>query len=86
MLIKVQFLRNGEPAGRRYTYKTDLDVAVGDKVLAGHDSIAQVVAVDVPEEEGAAFGDKLKSIDVKFIEDTEKPEDKLIFDEEVPAV
>lgn len=31
--IKVQFLRNGQPTGREYTYKTDLDVQLGEIVM-----------------------------------------------------
>lgn len=31
--IKVQFLRNGQPTGREYTYKTDLDVQLGETVM-----------------------------------------------------
>lgn len=71
MLVKVQFLRDGRPAGRRYTYRQaeGLALKVGDKVLAGRDSIAQVVETDVPDEEGAVFGSRLKTIDIKYIED-----------------
>lgn len=73
MLVKVQFLRNGEPAGRRYTYRKaeGLDLKIGDKVLAGQDSVAIIVETDVPEEEGAVFGDRLKTIDVKYIKEAE---------------
>ena len=76
MLIKVQFLREGKPAGRRYTYKTALEVKEGDLVMAGRDSVAQVVETDVPEEEGAVFGDRLKSIDVRYLpaEDAVSPD------------
>lgn len=31
--IKVQFLRNGQPTGREDTYKTDLDVQLGETVM-----------------------------------------------------
>ena len=68
MLVKVKFLRNGEPAGRPYTYLTDLAVALGDRVLAGK-SVAEVVELDVPAEEAAAFADRLKRIDVKFLDE-----------------
>lgn len=68
MLVKVRFLRNGEPAGRPYTYLTDLELEVGDRVLAGK-SVAEVVELDVPAEEAAAFADRLKRIDVKFLDE-----------------
>ena len=68
MLVKVRFLRNGEPAGRAYTYLTDLELQVGDRVLAGK-SVAEVVELDVPKEEVAAFADRLKRIDVKFLDE-----------------
>ena len=69
MLVKVQFLRDGKSAGHRYTYRTELDLQVGDLVLAGNRSTAQVVETGVPEEEGQAFGDRLKSIHLKFMPD-----------------
>ena len=60
-VIKVQFIKNGEPQGREYTYRTPVPVAVGDKVNV---SMSQgiVTAVDVPEQEIARFGDKAKEI------------------------
>lgn len=32
-LVKLKFLRNGEPSGREYTYISKSDVAVGDTVI-----------------------------------------------------
>lgn len=64
-VIKVKFLRNGQPSGRAYTYYTPEEVAVGDIVeLNSRDGIAKgvVVQVDVPEEEILVFGDGAKSI------------------------
>lgn len=60
-VIKVQFIKNGEPQGREYTYRTPVPVVVGDKVNV---SMSQgiVTAVDVPEQEIARFGDKAKEI------------------------
>lgn len=64
-VIKVKFLRNGEPSGRAYTYYTPEEVAVGDIVdLDSRNGIAQgvVTEVDVPEEEIMRFGDGAKAI------------------------
>lgn len=68
MLVKVKFVKNGKPAGRPYTYLTDLALQIGDRVLAGK-SVAEVVELDVPAEEVAAFADRLKRIDVKFLDE-----------------
>lgn len=77
MLVKVQFLRNGEPGGRKYTYVTGLDLRVGDLVIVPpSNSVAQVVELDVPVEEVAAFKDRLKRIDVKVVPKEESAEDK----------
>lgn len=77
MLVKVQFLRNGEPGGRKYTYVTALDLRVGDLVIVPpSNSVAQVVELDVPVEEVAAFKDRLKRIDVKVVPKEESAEDK----------
>lgn len=92
-VIRVQFLRNGQPSGRAYTYYTPEEVAVGDIVdLQSRDGIAQgvVVEVDVPIEEILAFGEGAKSILGKHageIEDTGKkhtalaPEIQKVFDD-----
>ena len=64
-VIKVKYLRNGQPFGRAYAYYTPVPVAVGDTVdLNSSKGVAQgiVTEVDVPEEEIAAFGDAAKSI------------------------
>lgn len=62
MLIKVKFLRNGQPYGRDYTYRSEISVEVGDHVElpSGGDGI--VTAVNVPELEVAAYADKVKKI------------------------
>ena len=53
MLIKVKVIDdNGQPKGRAYTYKSDIDVEVGDMVLAdmaGGDKILIVTETNVPE-------------------------------------
>lgn len=64
-IIKLRFLRDGEPSGREYTYFTNTEVAVSDLVeIDGKQGISQgvVTAVDVPEEEIAPFRDRAKTI------------------------
>ena len=64
-IIKLKFMRDGEPSGREYTYFTPAPVAVGDLVdLEGKQGIVQgvVTSVDVPEEEIAPFRDRAKTI------------------------
>ncbi len=54
MLIKVKIIDdNGQPKGRAYTYKSDIDVEVGDMVLAdmaGGDKILMVTEINVAEQ------------------------------------
>ena len=59
MFIKVRFLKNDKPYGKEYTYYTDDSnpVAVGDKI-----GNCVVTSVNIPEEEAAAFRDKIKNI------------------------
>lgn len=64
-VIKVKFLRNGQPSGRAYTYYTPVEVVVGDIVdLNSSKGVAQgvVTDVDVPADEILAFGDGAKAI------------------------
>ena len=71
-IIKLKFLRYGEPAGRDYTYFTPEPVAIGDLVdLEGKQGIVQgvITAVDVPEEEIAPFKDRAKTIIGKTAKD-----------------
>ena len=71
MLIKVQFLKNDKPHGRAYTYDSgEFVVAVGDKVTLPNGK-GMVTEVDVPEEEVAAFRDKIKAITGKIEESEE---------------
>lgn len=62
MIIKARFLRDGKPYGKEYTYLSDIDVSAGDAVMLTDTAQGIVTAVDVPEEEVAAFRDKLKKI------------------------
>lgn len=74
MLIKVQFLKGDKPSGREYTYRSNVPVKAGDKVQINSSAKGVVTEIDVPEEEVAAFADKVKSI-VGVVED-EKEEGK----------
>ena len=62
MLIKCKFLKDNAPAGREYTYRANMSVKVGDLVQINSSAKGIVTAVDVPEEEVAAFADKIKNI------------------------
>lgn len=72
MLIKCKFLKNGEPAGRDYTYKSTENVAKGDKVLLPGGGRGIVVMVNVPESEVEAFNDKIKYIEGRETADEAK--------------
>lgn len=70
-LVKVKFLKMGEPSGREYTYRSEIPVSVGEKVELPHAtptmldipySQGVVTQIDVPEAEIEAFKDKVKSI------------------------
>ncbi len=64
-IIKVKYLKQGTPHGREYTYKSPVEVKVGDIVGI---SVAQgvVTAVDVPESEIECFGENAKTILGKY--------------------
>ena len=70
MLIRVQFLKGEKPSGREYTYRSEVPVKAGDKVQINSSAKGIVTEVDVPEEEVAAFADKVKSI-VGLVEESE---------------
>lgn len=68
-IIKLKFLRNGQPSGREYCYLTPEPVMVGDIVeFDSRDGVAKgiVTQIDVPEEEIARFGANAKSIHGKL--------------------
>lgn len=67
MLIKVKFLKNEVPQGREYTYESLNPVNVEDKVIIGNVT-AVVTEINVPEEEVAAYRDKIKTINGKVEE------------------
>ena len=62
MLIRCRFLKDRKPSGRDYTYCTSEKFKVGDVVQISSSAKGIVTEVDVPEEEVAAFADKVKSI------------------------
>lgn len=61
-LIKCRFLKDNQPTGKAYTYDSPVAVKPGDIVQINSSATGVVVEVDVPEEEVAAFRDKVKSI------------------------
>lgn len=68
-LVKLKFLRGGEPQGREYTYISKEKVKVGDTVIVRkpdtHGAEAPkgiITMVDVSETEVESFKDKLKEI------------------------
>ena len=78
-VIKVQFLRNGNPAGKEYTYFTPEPVAVGDTVdidapLQEKPTQGMVTKINVPISEIAAFKDRAKTIIGKSKPETETKE------------
>lgn len=63
MYIKVRFLKNGEPNGREYTYKSTSPVRVGQEVILPGGGNGIVTEINVPEGNVAAFADKVKEIE-----------------------
>ena len=67
-LVKLKFLRKGEPSGKEYSYISKEDLSVGDTVIVreaeeGKDAPKGIVtAVNVPESEVESFKDRLKEI------------------------
>ena len=59
------------PYGKEYTYRSAENVAVGDYVQVNPMATGIVTAVNVPEDEIAAFVDKIKTITGKIEEDKE---------------
>lgn len=96
MLIKVKVTdEDGHTKGRAYTYQSDIDVAVGDLVvadMAGHDKTLLVVetGIDPSETEGADFIIKtIKGLasDIDVTEATEEPSiDIKIEKESLPVI
>ena len=61
MYIKAKYLKNDIPAGKAYTFETDVPVKIGDKVSIGK-AQAIVEVVNVPEDEIAGYKDKIKKV------------------------
>ena len=63
MYIKVKFLKNGEPNGRKYTYKSTFTVRVGQEVILPGGGNGIVTEIDVTEEDVERSKDKIKEIE-----------------------
>lgn len=63
MYVKVKFIKNGEPNGREYTYKSTFTVRVGQEVILPGGGNGIVSEINVPEEEVEGFKDKIKEIE-----------------------
>jgi len=74
-IIKVKFLRDGQPSGRAYTYFSENPVAVDDKVQINSVSVGVVTEINVPEEEIAPYKDKVKYIAGKYEEPVKEMEE-----------
>lgn len=61
MYVKAKYLKNDIPAGKAYTFETDVPVKIGDKISAGK-AQAVVEVVNVPEEEVSGYKDKIKKV------------------------
>lgn len=61
-VIKLQFIRNGQPSGREYTYYSNTDVAVGDAVEIEPGKQGIITQINVSEAEIAPFKDRAKTI------------------------
>lgn len=61
MYIKAKYLKNDIPAGKAYTFETDVPVKIGDKISAGK-AQAVVEVVNVPEDEVAGYKEKIKKV------------------------
>ena len=80
-IIKVKFVRHGEPSGQAYTYFTAISVSVGDMVeleSKNGKSKGVVTEIKVPFEEIAPFKDKAKYIVGKW---EDEPVQKIQCDE-----
>ena len=63
MYIKAKFLKNSEPHGREYTYKSEFPVHVGQEVILPGGGNGVVTEINVPEEDVESFKDKIKEIE-----------------------
>ena len=84
-VIKLKYLRAGQPSGREYTFYTPAPVGdIVDIAAVSPDNTSQgmVTAVNVPLEEIEAFKDRAKTIIGKAAQRTEaeEPEQKTLLD------
>ena len=63
MYVKVKFLKNGEPHGREYTYKSTFPVCVGQEVILMGGGNGVVTEINVSEKDVESFKDKIKEIE-----------------------
>lgn len=61
MYIKAKYLKNDIPAGKAYTFETNVPVKIGDKVSIGK-AQAIVEVVNVQEDEVAGYKEKIKKV------------------------
>lgn len=73
--IKIKFLKNSQPSGRAYTYRTPVDVAPGDTVQIDSTKTGVVVDEPVDMEWVESYGaERIKSI-VGKVENTDVSEE-----------
>lgn len=69
--VKVRILKNGQPIGRAYTYKTEQELSLGDKVILDGGKHGIVVDEPIDVEWIKVYGTQnIKSIKKK-VEDNE---------------
>lgn len=71
MYIKVKFIKNSEPHGREYTYKSTFPVRVGQEIILPGGGNGVVTEINVPEEEVENFKDRIKEIE-SVVEESNK--------------
>lgn len=82
-VIKLKFLRGGQPSGREYTYYTPEPVEVGDVVdieILSENSRSQgmVTAVNVPLAEIEPFKDRAKTIAGKTVKEAQESAEEAV--------
>lgn len=84
-VIKVKFIRDGEPKGQAYTYYSENDLELGELVEISDGKKGCVVEINVPPAEIEKFGDKAKTIKGVWVEPepqlTVEPENQLAIEE-----
>jgi len=75
-IIKVKFLKDGQPSGSAYTYFSDNQVSVGDKLQVNLQAVGVVTEVNVSEKEITPYKDKVKYIAGKYQEPVSEEEEE----------